>query len=452
MSQTVDAYDYVVIGGGSGGIASARRAAEYGARVAVVESARLGGTCVNVGCVPKKMMANAATVQETIADAAGYGLTVEQKGFSWEHLKSARDAYVARLNGIYESNLRKSQVDWIVGRARFEQDGGVRVGERVLRAPHTLIAVGGRPHRPELPGAELGGTSDDAFALERQPRRVVIVGGGYVAVEFAGVFRALGSEVCLVHRAPLLLRYFDRDISAGLMAAMQQSGIRLRSGKRPQHVVAGPEGVCVTLDDGEQLGGCDFLLWATGRQPVTAELGLEALGVELTAQGHVPVDAHQATVRQGLYCVGDATGRFELTPVAIAAGRRLADRLFGGQADARLDYADIPTVVFSHPPIGTVGLTEAQAVAKHGASAVKTYSSRFTNLYYAVTERKPKTLVKLVVAGPEERVVGLHVMGMGADEMLQGFAVAVRMGATKADFDRTVAIHPTAAEEVVTLR
>lgn len=452
MSGQNDQYDFVVIGGGSGGIASARRAAEHGARVALVESARLGGTCVNVGCVPKKIMANAASLCESLSDAAGYGLSVQQQGFSWSQLKAARDAYVARLNGIYETNLRRSGVEWVVGRARLAKDGSVLVGERALRAPHTLLAVGGQPARPDIPGAELGADSNEVFELKEQPRRVLIFGGGYVAVEFAGIFHALGSEVCVVHRAPLLLRGFDRDIAAELMASMQDSGIALRSGRQAQHLSPLPGGVGVTLDNGEQLDSYDFVLWATGRRPVTAELGLEALGVHLTDRGHVPVDAAQATVRPGLYCVGDATGQFELTPVAIAAGRKLADRLFGGQPEARLDYADIPSVVFSHPPIGTVGLTETQAVEKYGAEAIKTYSSRFTNLYHAVTERKPKTRVKLVVAGPEQKVVGLHVIGMGADEMLQGFAVAVRMGATKADFDRTVAIHPTAAEEVVTLR
>jgi glutathione reductase (NADPH) len=445
-------FDYLVIGGGSGGIASARRAASYGARVALVESGRLGGTCVNVGCVPKKVLFNAATLATALEDAADYGFEIGPRDFSWAKLRRARDAYIERLNGIYGKNLDSSGVQVIRGRARFASDGSVWVGAERLEAAHTLIAVGGRPERPALAGAELGLTSDDMFTLEEQPKRAVVVGGGYIAVEFSGILEGLGSDVTLVHRGPRVLKAFDADIAQALVEEMSAQGIHVRLNATPERLERSANGFVLTLADGSRLPEVDLVLWATGRIPVTAELGLTELGVDCTPSGHIKVDAFQNTSRRGVYSVGDVTGQIELTPVAIAAGRRLADRLFGGQPDAHLDYSNVPTVIFSHPPIGSVGLTEAQARASAPSAPVKVYSARFTNMFHALTSRKPKTLVKLVTLGVEERVVGVHVFGLGADEMLQGFAVAVRMGATKADFDRTVAIHPTAAEELVTLR
>ena len=445
-------WDYLVIGGGSGGIASARRAAEHGARVALVEAGRLGGTCVNVGCVPKKIMWNAAVIAGCLADAEGYGFDVDVAGFDWGKLKAGRDAYVERLNGIYARNLERSGVTRITGHARFVAPGEVEVGGERHAAEHVLIATGGRPRVPPVPGAELGITSDGFFALSERPRRVAIVGAGYIAAEIAGVLHSLGSEVTLLLRHQELLRRFDVTLRQTLMHEMAAQGINVLSCihlARVERTADGTLALCGST--GEALSGLDALIWAVGRDPSTEGLGLDAIGVAVDDAGHVRVDEWQNTTQKGSYAVGDVTGKWPLTPVAIAAGRRLADRLFGGQPDARLEYDDIPSVVFSHPPIGTVGLTEDDARERWG-DAVKIYASRFTNLYHAVTPTKTASVVKLVVVGSEQKVVGVHVIGIGADELIQGFAVAVRMGATKADFDRTVAIHPTAAEEVVTLR
>lgn len=449
----VSPFDYVVIGGGSGGIASARRAASYGAKVVLIESGRLGGTCVNVGCVPKKMFFNAGNLSDALEDAKSYGFDLDVRGFDWDGFRERRSAYIARLNGIYGDNLDRSGVLVVSGRARLEAGPTVVVGERRFSAPHILVAVGGAVKRPDVPGAELGLYSDDIFELREQPKRILIVGSGYVAVEFAGIFRALGSSVTLTYRGASLLRHFDDMLGEALADEMLRQGIELAPNSLAGALVRAPDGqLSLERVEGSALSGYDSVLWAVGRHPETAGLGLENVGITPSKDGHIPVDAHQNTLTPGVYSVGDVTGRFELTPVAIAAGRRLADRLFGGQPDAKLDYVDIPTVIFSHPPIGSVGLTEVEANARFGEDNVKVYAARFTNLYYSVIDHKPKTSMKLVTVGPEERVVGVHVFGLGADEMLQGFAVAVRMGATKADFDRTVAIHPTAAEELVTLR
>jgi glutathione reductase (NADPH) len=451
--SAVSSFDYIVIGGGSGGIASARRAASYGAKVAVVEAGRLGGTCVNVGCVPKKIFYYAANLAEAARDARGYGFDVELRGFDWEGFRARRSAYIERLGRIYADNLDHAGVYVLQGRARLEPGPRVVVGERVLAAPHVLLAVGGQARHPALPGAELGLSSDDVFELREQPRRALIVGAGYIAVEFAGILHGLGTHVTLALRGATPLRHFDAMLGCELGDEMQRQGIVLAPGSVPRALSRAADGtLSLEREHGEPLAGHDAVLWAIGREPNTAGLGLSALGVEADARGHVHVDAYQNTNVAGVYSVGDVTGRFELTPVAIAAGRRLADRLFGNQPEAKLDYADIPTVVFSHPPIGTVGLSEAQARERHGDDAVKVYATRFTGLFYSMLEHKPRTHVKLVTVGPDERVVGVHVFGPGADEMLQGFAVAVRMGATKADFDRTVAIHPTSSEELVTLR
>jgi len=446
-------FDYIVVGGGSGGIASARRAAALGARVLLVEAGRLGGTCVNVGCVPKKVLFNTASIAHTLEDAKDYGFDVVLRGFDWHALRVRRDAYIERLNHIYANNLAKSQVQVVHGRAQLGPGRSVRVGDQTYTAPHVLLAIGGSPRRPELAGAELGLVSADVFALEALPPRLLIVGAGYIAVEFAGIFQALGTSVTLAYREATLLRHFDAALGDALAVEMSRQGIELEPHSVPLGLTRAADGsLQLERVTGTPLGGFDAVLWAIGRAPATRGIGLEALGVGLTAGGQIQVDEYQNTTAPGVYAVGDVTGRAELTPVAIAAGRQLAQRLFGGQPDAKLDYADIPSVIFSHPPIGTVGLSEAQATEHYGPANIKTYVASFTNMYYAVTEERPKTTVKLVTAGPEERVVGVHVMGLGADEMLQGFAVAVRMGATKRDFDRTVAIHPTAAEELVTLR
>jgi glutathione reductase (NADPH) len=450
MSDSRD-FDLFVIGGGSGGLATAQRAAEYGARAAVAELGPLGGTCVNVGCVPKKVMWYAAELAHAIADAPGYGFSVAAGEHDWAALKARRDAYIARLNGIYEGNLDRRGVMLLRGRASLARAGGVTVDGKTYRARHVVIATGCRPAVPDIEGAELGATSDDFFALEQRPARVLIVGSGYVAVELSGVFQSLGAEVTVAVRHDGVLRDFDPMLREVLMDQMRRDGIRIDTGATPAAVCRTETGLELLTIDGRRLGGFDMLLWAIGRTPTTGPLGLERAGVRTDEQGFIPVDEWQDSNVPGIHAIGDVTGRAALTPVAIAAGRRLADRLFGDMPERRLDYECIPTVIFSHPPIGTVGLSEPAAHARHG-DAVRVYEGRFTPMYHALTDRKAPAAVKLVTVGADERIVGCHAIGQGADELLQGFAVAVRMGARKQDFDDTVAIHPTMAEELVTLR
>jgi glutathione reductase (NADPH) len=445
-------FDLAVIGGGSGGLACARRAAEYGARAVVLESGPIGGTCVNVGCVPKKVMWNAAQIAEMIHDAPEYGLQAELSGVDWATLKTRRDAYIARLNAIYERNLANSKVELVRGYGRLTGPNAIDVGGRAITAQHIAIATGGRPMIPMIPGAELGITSDDFFELPEQPKRVVIVGSGYVAVELGGVFAALGSKVTLVIRGETVLKQFDAMLGAACMKAMRDAGVEFVTNTWPEQLLAGPDGSLeMVLAGGRRLPPTDCVLWAIGRTPCVEDVGLDAAGVKLDAYGFIETDLFQTTSMPNIFAIGDVTGRAHLTPVAIAAGRRLSDRVFGGQKGRHLDYENIPTVIFSHPPIGTVGLTEAAARAKYG-EAVQVYTSGFVPMYHALTTRKVRAEMKLVTVGAERRIVGLHVIGAGADEMLQGFAVAVRMGATKKDFDDTVAIHPTSAEELVTMR
>jgi len=448
---TSEVLDYLVIGGGSGGIASARRAAQYGARVAVVEAARLGGTCVNVGCVPKKVMWSAAGIAETLHQAADYGFALDGVRLDWPRLVQARNAYVERLNGIYKELLDGSKVTLLRGHARFAGPDAVTVNGDTYRARHILIAAGGRPAVPALPGAQLGIDSDGFFALTEQPRRVVVIGAGYIAVELAGVLRALGSEVALTIRGDTVLRSFDTLVQGAVTGHLEAAGIAVQRGFVPAGIERRADGLAVLASDGRSVAGYDCVIWAVGRAPCSDDLGLELAGVSVDADGHIPVDAFQNTNVPGIHAVGDITGRAPLTPVAIAAGRRLADRLFDGQSERKLDYDNIPSVVFAHPPVGSVGLTEAQARAAHG-DAVRIYSTRFTDMYYALGSHRPQTVAKLVCVGPEERVVGMHVVGRGADEMTQGFAVAIKMGACKRDLDDTVAIHPTASEELVLMR
>jgi glutathione reductase (NADPH) len=445
------AYDLVVIGGGSGGIAAARRAAEYGARVAVVEAGRLGGTCVNVGCVPKKLMWNAADLAGSLADARGYGFDVSVGGHDWAALKASRDAYVAKLNGIYEANLAKSKVTLVRGWGRLIDAHTVEVEGQRLESERILLATGGRPHRLAIPGAELGIDSDGFFALPSRPQRVTVVGGGYIAVEIAGVFAGLGSEVTVVIRGGTLLREFDSLLIEAAHEGLQQLGARLITGAAPTLLERAADGrIEVCLGNGERLLAQDAVVLATGRDPVT-EFIAAGVGVRKDERGYIEVDEYQQTSVPGVFAIGDVTGHATLTPVAIAAGRRLADRIWGGMADRKLSYENIPTVLFGHPALGTVGLTEAQARARFG-DAVKCYTTGFVPMYYAFGTAKPRTRMKLVTVGPEQSVVGVHLAGRDVAEMLQGFAVAVRMGATKRDFDDTVAIHPTIAEELVTMR
>lgn len=447
----IEKFDLLVIGGGSGGLAHAQRAAEYGARAAVVESGPLGGTCVNVGCVPKKVMWYAADHAHHFAHAADYGFDIDVRGHDWGKLKARRDAYVERLNGIYENNLNKRGVTFLKGQASFVDRNTVEVGDERFHAERIVIATGGYPGVPAVPGAELGITSDGFFELASLPPTVLVIGSGYIAVELAGIFGMLGSSTTLAVRKEGILREFDDMLGRELVEAMRAGGISVETGIVPARLDRQDGGLVLTAVNGQTFGPVDTVLWAIGRSANTRGLNLEAAGVETDERGFVPTDAFQQTNVENIFALGDVTGRPALTPVAIAAGRRLADRQYGGMDGRHLDYELIPTVVFSHPTIGTVGMTESEARAEYGDS-LKVYESRFNAMYYALGDVKQRSSMKLLVEGDEERIVGCHIIGEGADEMLQGFAVALRMGATKKDFDDTVAIHPTSAEELVTMR
>lgn len=445
-------YDLIAIGAGSGGLSVAERASAHGARCAVVESDDLGGTCVNRGCVPKKVMWYGASLAHALEDARGYGFRITRESFDWAELKARRDSYVQGITDWYHTYLADAEVDEIRGRARFVDAHTLEVAGRRYTGDHIVIATGGTPVVPELPGAELGISSDGFFELEGLPARVAVVGAGYIAVELACMLNAFGSQVSLYLRREQLLRSFDAMVREGLMEEMLADGINIFPQTQVGRVEREPDAsLTLVCDQGQITEGLDALIWAVGRRANLEGLDLEAVGVRTDAQGFIVTDAYQNTDVAGVYALGDVTGRAPLTPVAIAAGRRLADRLFGGQPDRHLRYENIPTVVFSHPPIGAVGLTEDEARAVHGG-AVKIYQTRFTSMYHVLTPRQVKTAMKLITVGPKERVVGCHILGPGADEMLQGFAVAIRMGATKQDLDDTVAIHPTSAEELVTLR
>jgi glutathione reductase (NADPH) len=447
-----DRFDYLVLGGGSGGVASARRAASHGARVGIIEGDRFGGTCVNVGCVPKKIMWSAAMLAEALDDAKGYGFDVGDWRLDFAKLKAGRDEYVRFLNAIYEKNLDAEGVERIMGWGTFVDAHTIDVAGRRLTAEHVLIATGGKPRVPDVPGAERGITSDGFFELDALPEHVALVGGGYIAAELSGVLHHLGAQVTVLLHHGEPIRGFDGMLRSELVHHMRDAGMDVKLWREATCVEGTAPSLFLVTRNGDRAGPFDCIVWAIGRLPRTAGIGLENTGVVLDADGHVVVDDLQSTAVPGVHAVGDVTGRLQLTPVAIAAGRKLADRLFGGQPEARIDYDDVATVLFSHPPIATVGLSEEAARARFGDAAVKIYERRFTNLYHALTTKKPKTAMKLVVAGTEERVVGIHVIGLAADELIQGFAVALRMGAKKSDLDRTMAIHPTAAEELVTLR
>jgi glutathione reductase (NADPH) len=445
-------FDLLTIGGGSGGVAVSNRAASYGAKCALIEAGRLGGTCVNVGCVPKKIMWSGASLAHAIEDAADYGFSVGSVKFDWAHLKRNRDRYVLDMNGHYERTLTGNGVEIVRGFARFVGPKSVEVNGEKLTAEHIVIAVGGRPIMPDIPGSEFGITSDGFFELEARPNKVAIVGAGYVSVEFAGVLRALGADVTMIMRRDHFLHSFDAMLRESLMAQMRADGVRMVTRARVTRIGKASGAIRVECDNGQAVEGLDTLIWAVGRRSNADKFDLDKTGVKVNDAGDIITDGYQTTNVAGIYAIGDTTGQFALTPVAIAAGRRVADRVFGGMTERRLVYENIPTVLFTHPPIGTVGLTEEGATQKFGAAAVKVYEAGFTPMYHALTHRKVKCAMKLVVAGPEEKVVGLHIFGTGADEMLQGFAVAVRTGTTKRDLDDAVAIHPTVAEELVTLR
>ncbi len=447
-------YDYLAIGGGSGGIASINRAASYGKKCAIIEAKHLGGTCVNVGCVPKKVMWYGANIAEAIYKyAPDYGFDIDVKGFEFATLVKNRTAYIDRIHTSYNNVLTKNGVDVITGYAKFVNKNTVEVNGENISADHILIAVGGTPARPDIPGAEYGIDSDGVFELQILPKRVAIVGAGYIAVEIAGVFNALGSDTHLFVRKDRPLRQFDGDIVDVLTKVMADDGLTLHTHATPKEVIKNLDNsITLVLEDG-RTQTVDALIWAIGRKPLTQDLGLDNAGVLTNTQGKIMTDKFQNTNVSGIYAVGDVIENgIELTPVAVAAGRRLSERLFNKKPDEHLDYTLVPTVVFSHPPIGTIGLSEDAAKEQFGDDNVKVYQSNFTPMYSAITNHRQPCRMKLICAGNDEKIVGLHGIGFGVDEMIQGFAVAIKMGATKADFDNTVAIHPTGAEEFVTMR
>lgn len=468
-------FDFFVVGAGSGGVSCARRAASYGAKVGIAEGKRTGGTCVNVGCVPKKIMFNAAFVHETLETASHFGFKVDGFEHDWAALKESRDKYILRLNNIYKNNLAGSNVVTFEEWATFTGPNSLKVGNEEITADHILIAVGGKPSKLNIPGEDLHGVinSDGFFELPDRPKKVAVIGAGYIAVELAGVLGSLGSDTHLFVRGNTALRKFEdvcRDmvhntfpkIGVTVHSNCKPIGITQQTGSASEHPQFGINANKLSLKVNhsgaeEDFSDFDSIIVAVGREPELAALGPSIAGIQMLSSGHITVDEYQNTSTKGVYAIGDVCGKVELTPMAIAAGRRLADRLFGGpqHAKAKADYDNVPTVIFSHPPIGTIGLTEEEAIEKYGKDNLKVYKSTWVNLWYGQWQidppTKPKSVCKLITLLPDEKVVGLHVVGMASDEVLQGFGVAIRMGATKADLDNCVAIHPTAAEEICTL-
>jgi len=446
--------DVAILGAGSGGLAAAFRAASYGAKVALLEPLALGGTCVNVGCVPKKAMWLAADLAERLhlAGELGFAVPVHAMALDWSQLLQRRQHYIANIHASYRQRLENSAIELIDQRGCLRDAHTVQCADgRLLRAQHIVIATGSHPVKPTILGSELGGVSDDFFALQAAPGSIAIIGGGYIAVELASVLNALGSQVSLVVRGPRLLRGFDAEMTDHLAQNLRQQGIALHLDCALQALHANGEQISLHTDPNQAIHTpFDRVLFATGRAPNSAALGLEHANVACGNKGEIIVDAWQNTSSPGIFALGDVTGKTMLTPVAIAAARRLMDRLYGGQAEAKLDYNNVPSVIFSHPPFASVGLSEEAARAR--CDTVSVYYSRFRPMLQALGNGTQRSVFKMVCAGNEEKVVGLHLLGEGADEILQGFAVAVKIGATRQQFLDTVAIHPTSAEEVVLMR
>ncbi|HEL9634720.1 TPA: glutathione-disulfide reductase [Streptococcus suis] len=446
-------FDIIAIGGGSGGIATMNRAAIYGAKAAVIEGSNLGGTCVNLGCVPKKIMWYGSQVAEAIHHyGPEYGFTSQDVTFDFATLRKNREAYIERSRTSYGNTFNNNGVQVIKGFAQFVDAQTVEVNGELIRAKHIVIATGAQPAVPNIPGNELGIVSDDVFAWEELPTSVAVIGAGYIAVEMAGLLHGLGVQTDLFVRGNRPLRNFDSYIIQALMEEMERTNLPLHTEKTPVSLEKTEDGLIqINFEDGST-HTAQQVLWAIGRKPNVEQLNLEAAGVQLTPSGHIAVDEYQETGVPGIYALGDVTGEKELTPVAIKAGRLLAERLFNNKPTAKMDYTNIPTVVFSHPAIGTVGLTEEEAIAQYGQEQVKVYTSAFTSMYTALANNRQMAKFKLVTVGENEQVVGLHGIGYGVDEMIQGFSVAIKMGASKEEFDAVVAIHPTGSEEFVTMR
>ncbi|MGL5743383.1 MAG: glutathione-disulfide reductase [Legionella sp.] len=445
-------FDLIVLGGGSGGIASATRAAKYGAKVAVVEPSYLGGTCVNLGCVPKKIMFNASMIAEMMRHAPDYSFSPVTAQLDWKSLVNKRTAYIERLRENYAKRFSQYNMTLLQWHGVFHDKHSILVNDTVYQARHIIIATGGEPYQPRIHGVQHAIDSDGFVALTKQPEKVAIIGSGYIGVELAGVLHGLGSETHLLMRGSRPLSRFDTILGDSLLEIMQQQGIHIHQNHKAHEINLHSDGrKSIVCQSGSIIQDIDVIITAVGRKPITDCLHLDKVNVATDEHGLVRVDAYQNTTTEGIYALGDVTNAPALTPVAIAAGRRLADRLFGEQPEARLNYDNIPTVIFSHPPIGTVGFGEQEAIEQYGKEQIKIYQTRFTPMFDAFAEQKTPTLMKLVTLGKEEKIIGLHVIGIGADEMLQGFGVAIKMGACKKDFDNTVAIHPTSSEELVTM-
>ncbi|WP_440617582.1 glutathione-disulfide reductase [Cysteiniphilum sp. 6C5] len=452
-------FDLICIGGGSGGIAAGVQAARLGKKVAIVEAKDLGGTCVNRGCVPKKAMWYAANLGSRLKhDYQGYGFDLDVKGFDWQTLKNKRDTYISNIHQFYNKLFDSQKITHFKGWGKFKDSNTIIIDNEnnttEISADYIYVCPGAYPLIPEnILGAEHGITSDDFFELDTQPQKSVIVGGGYIGVEIAGVFHELGTETHLLIRRDKPLKEFDEMLSNELLNSMQMLKMDVRTNTTITKVVKKSNDLLdIHLNNGDALYDVDCLVWATGRAPLTANLGLENTDIKLNANGTIIVDEYQTTTVSHIFAIGDATGAAQLTPVAIAAGRRLSRRLFNDETKLKLDAHLIPTVVFSHPAIGTVGLSEKEANDQYGKDNIKVYQSKFTPLFAAISGFRLPTVMKLIVSGVDEKVVGCHLIGLDADEILQGFAVAIQMGATKQDLDNTIAIHPTSAEELVTMR
>lgn len=441
-------YDLITIGGGSGGVRASRMSANFGARVALVEAHRLGGTCVNVGCIPKKLLSYAAHYADDFTDAAGFGWSPAQPDFDWARLIANKDREIARLNGVYARLLNDAGVEVIEARAQLADAHTVEAGDRTLTAQHILIATGGWPVVPQIPGADLAITSNEAFYLKRLPARVMVVGGGYIALEFSSIFNGLGSDTTLVYRGKQLLRGFDHDLGRVLAEEMAQKGVELLLETTIECIERKGGALAVRLASGKT-HEIDLVMYATGRAPNTRGVGLEAAGVTLAANGAIKVDEFFRSSVPSIYAIGDAIDRVQLTPVAIAEGAVLANTLFNN-SPRRMDYSNVPTAVFSHPNVATVGLGEEEARERH--DAIDIYTARFRPLRATLSGNAERAFMKLVVDRKTDRVLGVHMVGADAGEVIQGFAVALKCGATKAQFDATIGIHPTGAEEFVTMR
>ncbi|MDY3119056.1 MAG: glutathione-disulfide reductase [Peptoniphilus sp.] len=444
-------FDYIVIGGGSGGIATANRASKYGKKVAVIEENLLGGTCVNRGCVPKKVLWYASGIRRTLeTEATPYGYNLHGWSFDYKTLKNSQMAYVEGARAAYKKSLLENGITHIHGRARFVDAHTVHVNGEDYTAEHITIAAGASPTPCPVEGAELVDYSNDFFLWETLPKTVAVVGGGYIGTELSSFLAGMGVEVHYLVRDDRILKKFDKAITEEVAKMIQSAGVNIHFKTECARFEKTDEGILTTLKDGST-AVYERILWTGGVTPNTKDLGLEKAGVDVDDRGRIVSDAYENTTQKGIYAIGDVTGKLDLTPVAIAAGRKLSDRLFGGKKDAHLQYDNIPTVVFSHPPMGSVGLTEKAAIKTYGEDHVTTYDTTFTDMRSSITGDGLTNKMLLVCAGDEEKIVGVHAVGEGVDEMIQGFSVAVTMGATKADFDATVAIHPTASEEMVTM-